>query len=143
VAEALLGRSSSTYGSGIHSPEAAQPPRGTSALTCEWKFALSSSRGVYREILLVALIKQRYDVAMLSEYLGVVLRKARYEILAEDGSFYAEIPGFDGVYANAVTLEDCREELREVLEEWILFRVSRNLPLPTVEGRELTIRAIA
>jgi len=50
------------------------------------------------------------------------------EILAEDGSYYGEIPGFDGVYANSATLEACREELREVLEEWILFRVSRNLP---------------
>jgi predicted RNase H-like HicB family nuclease len=80
---------------------------------------------------------------MLSEYLSGALRKARYEILPEDGSFYGEIPGFDGVYANAATLEDCREELREVLEEWILFRVSRNLALPAVDGRELTIRAIA
>jgi predicted RNase H-like HicB family nuclease len=80
---------------------------------------------------------------MLSEYLAAALGKARYEILAEDGSYYGEIPSFDGVYANAATLESCREELREVLEEWILFRVSRNLPLPVVDGLELTIRATA
>jgi predicted RNase H-like HicB family nuclease len=53
-----------------------------------------------------------------------------------------EIPGFEGVYANATTLESCREELEEVLEEWILFRVSRNLPLPMVEGVELTIKEV-
>ena len=80
---------------------------------------------------------------MVSEYLNAALHKARYEILAEDGSYYGEIPAFDGVYANAATLEACRDELREVLEEWILFRVSRNLPLPIVDGRELTIRATA
>jgi predicted RNase H-like HicB family nuclease len=80
---------------------------------------------------------------MLSEYLAAALGKARYEILPEDGSYYGEIPAFDGVYANATTLEACREELREVLEEWILFRVSRNLTLPVVDGRELTIRATA
>jgi predicted RNase H-like HicB family nuclease len=80
---------------------------------------------------------------MLSEYLAAALGKARYEILAEDGSYYGEIPSFDGVYANATTLEACREELREVLEEWILFRVSRNLSLPVVDGHELTIRATA
>jgi predicted RNase H-like HicB family nuclease len=45
----------------------------------------------------------------------------------DDSTFYGEIPGFDGVYANADTLEACREELLEVLEEWILFHVSRNL----------------
>jgi predicted RNase H-like HicB family nuclease len=80
---------------------------------------------------------------MLSEYIGGALRKARYEILADNGSFYVEIPGFDGVFANAPTIEECREELREVIEEWILFRVSRTLALPSVDGRELTIRAIA
>jgi predicted RNase H-like HicB family nuclease len=65
---------------------------------------------------------------------------AKYEILEDDGTFYGEIPGFNGVYANADTLEKCREELEEVLEEWIFFRVSRNLPLPVVEGIELTIK---
>lgn len=71
---------------------------------------------------------------MLSEYLAAALRKARHEILADDGSYYGEIPSFEGVYANAPTLEACREELREVLEEWVLFRVSRNLALPVVDG---------
>jgi len=80
---------------------------------------------------------------MVSEYLSAALGKAHYEILDEDSSYYGEIPGFDGVYANAKTLEACREELREVLEEWILVRVSRGLTLPVVDGRELTIRATA
>ncbi len=80
---------------------------------------------------------------MVSEYVSAALRKARYEILAEDASYYGEIPGFDGVYANATTLEACRDELREVLEEWILVRVSRGLPLPVVDGHELTVRATA
>jgi predicted RNase H-like HicB family nuclease len=87
--------------------------------------------------------REEYDSRVNSEYLAVALRKARYEILPDDGSFYGEIQGCDGVYANAPMLEDCREELREVLEEWILFRVSRNLPIPVVDGHELTIRAIA
>jgi len=80
---------------------------------------------------------------MVSEYVNAALGKAHYEILTEDGSYYGEIPGFEGVYANAKTLEACREELREVLEEWILFRVSRGLVLPVVDGRELAIRATA
>jgi len=63
---------------------------------------------------------------VISQYVGAALRKARYEILPDDGSFYGEIDGFTGVYANAPTLEECREELREVLEEWILFRLSRS-----------------
>jgi predicted RNase H-like HicB family nuclease len=80
---------------------------------------------------------------MLTNYLRAAMRRARYEILLDDGTFYGEIPGFDGVYANADTLEACREELEEVLEEWVLFRVFRNLPLPIVDEIELTIKEVA
>ncbi len=80
---------------------------------------------------------------MLTNYVKAAMAKARYEILPDDKSFYGEIPGFEGVYANADTLEACREELADVLEEWILFRVSRNLSLPVVDGIELKIKQVA
>lgn len=67
---------------------------------------------------------------MLTRYIHEAMRNARYEVLPDDNTFYGEIPGFDGVYANAENLETCRDELEEVLEEWIFFRISRNLPLP-------------
>ena len=79
---------------------------------------------------------------MLRAYVNGALRRAHYEILEDDGSYYGEVPGFKGVYANAESLESCREELEEVLEEWILFRVSKNLTLPTVDGIELQIRKV-
>lgn len=80
---------------------------------------------------------------MLTKYILAALRQARYKILADDGTFYGEIPGFQGVWANADTLEDCREELAEVLEEWILLRVAKNLPLPIVDAIELSIKEVA
>jgi histidinol dehydrogenase len=40
------------------------------------------------------------------------------------------------------TWQEARDELEEVLEEWVLFRVSRNLPLPTVNGIKLQIRRL-
>jgi predicted RNase H-like HicB family nuclease len=80
---------------------------------------------------------------MLTDYIQAAMRRARYEILPDDNSFYGEIPGFDGVYANTDTLETCREELQEVLEGWILLRVSMNLPLPVVDGIELKIKEVA
>ena len=54
---------------------------------------------------------------MLLEYVQAALRHARYEILPDDGTYYGEIPECKRVYANATTLEDCREQLREALEE--------------------------
>jgi predicted RNase H-like HicB family nuclease len=71
---------------------------------------------------------------MLTDYIKAALRRAHYEILTDDGSFYGEIEGFQGVFANADTLEACRDELEDVLEEWILLRVSRHLELPIVDG---------
>lgn len=82
------------------------------------------------------------EVSVLTRYLRAALHRATYRVL-EDGSFFGEIPGFDGVWAGATTLETCREELEEVLEEWILFRVSRQLPLPAVDNLELRIREVA
>lgn len=51
-------------------------------------------------------------------------------MLADERIFYGGIKGFDGVYANGLGLEACREELEEVLDEWTLFRVSKKLTLP-------------
>ena len=80
---------------------------------------------------------------MLTSYSSAAMRNARYEILPEDRSYYGEIPDLPGVYANSTSLEACREELAEVLEEWLLFRVSRNLPVPVIDGYELKIREVA
>ena len=80
---------------------------------------------------------------MLTDYIRASMQTAKYEILPDDNTFYGEIPGFDGVYANAEKLEACRDELEEVLEDWILFRVSRNLTLPVVNGIDLTIKEVA
>ncbi len=77
---------------------------------------------------------------MLIDYIHAAMKKATYEIIKEDGIFYAEIKGFEGVWASAEDLETCRNELEEVLEEWILFRVSRNLHLPSVDGLEIKIK---
>jgi len=78
---------------------------------------------------------------LLTEYVQAALRRAKYEIL-EDGTFYGEIPGFDGVYANAETLDECREDLRQVLEGWIVLGLRLNHVLPTVDGISLSIEKV-
>ena len=80
---------------------------------------------------------------MLSKYIDAAMHQAKYEILSDDNSFYGEIPVCNGVYANATTLEECREELAEVLEEWILFRISQNLPIPTISGITLAVTKVS
>ena len=75
---------------------------------------------------------------MLTAYIQAALRRARYEIL-EDDTYYGEIPGFPGVYADSDTLEACREQLQEVLEGWILLGLRLGHELPEVDGMKLEI----
>src|SRR5207253_110185 len=85
-------------------------------------------------------IEQAKEEAMLTHYIKRALARARYEILPDDSTFYGEIPGFQGVWANAETLEACRQQLAEVLEEWIVMGLSLNHPLPIVDGIDLTVK---
>ena len=55
---------------------------------------------------------------MLTEYLKAAMGHAHYEILEDDGTYYGEIPDCPGVYANAATLEECRNELAGVLDRF-------------------------
>ena len=80
---------------------------------------------------------------MIREYIAGAMKRARYEILEDDGTYYGEIPGFQGVYSNAEQLEECRNMLEEVLEEWLLLSISRGLPTPIVDGIDLRIKETA
>jgi predicted RNase H-like HicB family nuclease len=67
---------------------------------------------------------------MFNDYIQAAIAQATYEFLPNDATFYGEIEGFQGVYATGFTIEACRKELMEVLEEWILLSIARHLPLP-------------
>jgi len=58
-----------------------------------------------------------------------MLGKAKYKLL-DDGTYYGDIPSLRGVWSNAKTLEKCREELAEVLEEWVIFSIRREKKIP-------------
>lgn len=75
---------------------------------------------------------------MLTLYIQAAMRQAKYEILADDNSFYGEISGCQGVWANAPTLEACRDELQEVLEGWIILGLRNGHSLPVINGINLT-----
>jgi predicted RNase H-like HicB family nuclease len=61
---------------------------------------------------------------MFSEYIGAALRRAKYESL-ENGSYMATVDGLRGVIATGETIERYREDLIEVMEEWIAIRLQR------------------
>ncbi len=75
---------------------------------------------------------------MILKYISTAMEQAHYEFLKNDKSFYGEIPVCRGVYATGKTLEDCRTSLMEVLEEWLLFRISKQLPFHFLKSNEIS-----
>ena len=51
--------------------------------------------------------------------------------------------GLEGVWAQAATLEACREELQEVLEEWIILGLRMGHQIPSIDGVSLTVQEVA
>ena len=66
---------------------------------------------------------------MLIEYVQAALENARYKLL-EDNTYFGEIPQCKGVWADASSLEKCRETLREVLEDWIVLKLQNGESVP-------------
>ena len=75
---------------------------------------------------------------MLTTYIQAAMHRATYELL-DDGEFYGEIPGLDGVFATATTLEECRDNLQSVLEEWIALGLRMGHDIPPIDGHTLAI----
>ena len=59
-----------------------------------------------------------------------MLRRADYEIIDDVNPYYGEIKDLKGVWATGKTLEECRDNLKEVVEGWILLSVKQQLPIP-------------
>jgi predicted RNase H-like HicB family nuclease len=74
---------------------------------------------------------------MLTEYIKAAMRRAVYKPLA-DGTWFGEIPGFEGLWASSSTTEAAREELESVLEGWIILGLRLGHSLPVVDGIDLT-----
>ncbi len=74
-------------------------------------------------------------MTMLDDYLHAAMQLAQYSI-EDDETVSGNIPGFDHVSARCQSLEICQQELMEALEERVFFHLSRQLPLPKIDGVE-------
>jgi predicted RNase H-like HicB family nuclease len=67
---------------------------------------------------------------MLTEYIQEALKRAKYEIINDKEPYYAEIPELKGVWATGNSLEECRKNLIEVIEGWLILSIKKDLPIP-------------
>jgi predicted RNase H-like HicB family nuclease len=79
---------------------------------------------------------------MLTEYIRAAMHHARYEIIEDEGTYFGYIPECKGLWANESTLEACRDELQEALEDWIVLSLTRNIPVPVIDGIDLSFHAV-
>ena len=79
---------------------------------------------------------------MLTHYLEAAMKLAEFEHLP-DGSWWGRIPGFKGLWADGSSTEACRGALQSALEDWVLFSLNRQLPVPVVDGIDLAVTEVA
>jgi predicted RNase H-like HicB family nuclease len=76
---------------------------------------------------------------VITSYIDEALRRAHYSNL-ENGTFCATVPALPGVIATGPTLEGCRDQLAEVVEEWVLVRVARGLRVPPLGRVKVAVK---
>ena len=62
---------------------------------------------------------------MLREFFDFYLKKANYELIENGKLYYGEIPELKGVWATGKNLEECRKNLLETLEAWVILQLRK------------------
>lgn len=74
---------------------------------------------------------------ILTRFLAAAVGRAESRPL-DDGTYFAEIPGFAGPWAHEATLRDTLNVLHEVLLDWVLLKVeSEDRDIPVIADIDL------
>ncbi|MCJ7443022.1 MAG: type II toxin-antitoxin system HicB family antitoxin [Methanotrichaceae archaeon] len=75
---------------------------------------------------------------MFTEYIKAALKHAKYVAL-EDGTYMATVEGLCGVIAIGDTIENCREDLIQVIEGWIALGLRMGHSIPPIDGYTIDV----
>lgn len=76
----------------------------------------------------------------LSEYFEVAMQLAEYEEMEDNEGWFGTIPDCKGLWASAQSEDECKAELRSTLEDWVLYSLHKQLPLPALRGIDINCR---
>ena len=76
---------------------------------------------------------------MIHEYIQAAMERAHYELIDDDEPYYGEVPQLQGVWATGKSLEACRRNLAEVIDGWVLIRLTRGLSIPPLDQVQLSL----
>jgi len=75
---------------------------------------------------------------MIRDYIQAAMRHAHYELIDQASDpYFGSIPECRGVIAIGRTLEECRENLEDALDSWLVVRLKLDLEIPEVDGIRL------
>ncbi|HEX9016747.1 MAG TPA: hypothetical protein VF960_12215 [Chloroflexota bacterium] len=73
---------------------------------------------------------------MFVQYVNFAMTRARYDQLPHGMIGY--IPEFEGLWVLEETKSRCEEELINALEIWLMTSFQKGLPIPVIDGLDLT-----
>jgi len=60
-------------------------------------------------------------------------------LIKDEEPYYGEIPDLKGIWATGKTLEECRRNLQETVEGWILVRIAHGMEIPSLGQSQIIL----
>jgi predicted RNase H-like HicB family nuclease len=93
------------------------------------------SSQVSREIVLTKYIPGQ----LFARYMKAAMRRVQVKQLQDD-TWYLDLKGFPGVWANGESIKDASESLEEVLLDWLLLKImDEDRDIPIVDQIDLNV----
>ena len=74
---------------------------------------------------------------MVRETIESALKKAKIERMDEEEMYYGEIEELKGIWATGSSHEECVQNLRQAIEDWVSFSTQTELPITALEDFEI------
>ena len=72
---------------------------------------------------------------MIRTYIQAAMMHAHYELIDQPNApYYGDVPGLPGVLATGATLEECRANLEDALDAWLVLGLQLDHAIPEIEG---------
>lgn len=86
----------------------------------------------------VPLLRKTIPEALFRRYMNAAMHRAHAEL--EDGVWFAEIPGFSGLWGEGQNKEAALSDLSEALDDWLILKIEdEDRDLPLLENMNLNV----
>jgi predicted RNase H-like HicB family nuclease len=66
-------------------------------------------------------------MSIINGYINEALKRIKLELINDEEPYYGEVTELRGVWATGKTLEECRHNLAEVINGWLVVRLRMGL----------------